>query len=192
VSLETLLPLVLGASVYTTIGKAIVMVLFVLTSFALVAVILIQEGKGGGIAGAFGGAAAESFGVKAGSVNRFTLILVGLFCALALIHGGLSSGSESVITPETPRVPSEPSLTPATPREPVLPPPDAPAMTDAPPPLPPAPATPEPGMTPPSEPAAPPAAPPTPPAPAPDLPPPSPEPAPAPPPAPEQPAPGMG
>ena len=54
------------------------------TCLLLVLVILVQEGKGGGIAGAFGGAAAESFGVKAGSVNRFTAVLAAIFMGLAV------------------------------------------------------------------------------------------------------------
>ena len=46
---------------------------FFLTSIFLVFVILLQEPKGGGLAEAFGGMGAETFGVKSGGVNRFTL-----------------------------------------------------------------------------------------------------------------------
>ena len=40
--------------------------------FLLITIILLQEGKGGGLGGAFGGAGAETFGVQSGGVNRFT------------------------------------------------------------------------------------------------------------------------
>src|SRR5206468_3442563 len=85
-------------------------------------------GKGGGIAGAFGGAAAETFGVKAGSVNRFTALLATIFCALALLHAGLSSTIQgaSVIPAAAPEVPAVP-VTPA---------PETPAMGEAPTPAP--------------------------------------------------------
>lgn len=53
---------------------------FFLASIFLVFVILLQEPKGGGLAEAFGGMGAETFGVKSGGVNRFTLT-VALFWA---------------------------------------------------------------------------------------------------------------
>ncbi len=107
------------------IFRGLVMLLFVLVSLFLILVVLIQEGKGGGIAGAFGGAAAETFGVKAGSVNRFTMILVFAFCGLALLHAGLPSPDDSLFGTEQPA----PTVAPPT----DTPPADAPAMTDAPP-----------------------------------------------------------
>ncbi len=53
---------------------------FFLTSIFMVFVILLQEPKGGGLAEAFGGMGAETFGVKSGGVNRFTLT-IALFWA---------------------------------------------------------------------------------------------------------------
>ena len=81
------------------IAKGVLMALFVLTGLVLAVVVLLQEGKGGGIAGAFGGAASDTFGVKAGSVNRFTAIVAGIFIVLALAHAGISAATESVIAP---------------------------------------------------------------------------------------------
>lgn len=107
------------------IFRGLVMLLFVLVSLFLILVVLIQEGKGGGIAGAFGGAAAETFGVKAGSVNRFTMILVFAFCGLALLHAGLPSPEDSLFGTEQ----TTPTVAPPA----DVPPADAPAMTDAPP-----------------------------------------------------------
>ena len=58
-------------------------------------VVLAQEGKGGGLSGAFGGAGAETFGVKAGTVNAFTSWIAVAFLGLALLYAGLSSASKT-------------------------------------------------------------------------------------------------
>jgi len=55
--------------------------LFFASAALLVLIILVQEGKGGGLGDAFGGGAAQSFGVRAGGVNKVTF---GLFGALVL------------------------------------------------------------------------------------------------------------
>jgi len=59
-------------------------VLFFLSSILLTVVILLQESKGGGLSEAFGGAGAETFGVKTGGVNKFTFSLAIVFCVSAL------------------------------------------------------------------------------------------------------------
>ena len=64
---------------------AVLWVLFVVAMLLLMGVILLQEGKGGGLAEAFGGAGAETFGVKAGGINRFTAILATAFLVLAIL-----------------------------------------------------------------------------------------------------------
>jgi protein translocase SecG subunit len=124
--------------------QGIVLVLFVLCSLLLIAVILLQEGKGGGLAGAFGGAAADTFGVKAGTVNRFTAILGGVFVALALTHAGIvKTRTQSVIAPPPDEVKPAPlgpprgttTTPPALPPEDTTPPPTPPTT---PPPAPPA------------------------------------------------------
>src|SRR5436309_15120085 len=52
-------------------------VLVILTSIFLILIVLIQRGKGGGLAGAFGGAGGSSaFGSRAGDL--FTKITIGL------------------------------------------------------------------------------------------------------------------
>jgi preprotein translocase subunit SecG len=60
-------------------------VLFFLSAVLLTVVILLQESKGGGLAEAFGGVGAETFGVKAGGINRFTFLLAAIFCASAIL-----------------------------------------------------------------------------------------------------------
>jgi preprotein translocase subunit SecG len=74
--------------------------------FLLFAVVLLQEGKGGGLAEAFGGVGAETFGVKATGINRFTAILGGLFLLLAvLINLAIQWEREQSLTPAAPEGP---------------------------------------------------------------------------------------
>ncbi|MBL8749873.1 MAG: preprotein translocase subunit SecG [Planctomycetes bacterium] len=60
-------------------------VVFFVTAILLTVVILLQESKGGGLAEAFGGVGAETFGVKSGGINRFTFLLAALFCGSAIL-----------------------------------------------------------------------------------------------------------
>jgi preprotein translocase subunit SecG len=85
--------------------SGIVMVLFTICALLLTVVILLQEGKGGGLAGAFGGAGADAFGVKAGTVNKFTAWLGAAFLGLALLFAGMQrAGSPDSITGPEPDV----------------------------------------------------------------------------------------
>lgn len=85
---------------------SLTMVLFVLSAFLLSIVVLLQEGKGGGLTGAFGGAGADAFGVKSGTVNKFTAWLGAAFLGLALLHAGLvsASGVVSIEDPDKPDI----------------------------------------------------------------------------------------
>lgn len=60
-------------------------VLFFVSAALLTVVVLLQEPKGGGIAEAFGGMGAETFGVKSGGINRFTFTLAAIFCGSAIL-----------------------------------------------------------------------------------------------------------
>ncbi|MEM8885198.1 MAG: preprotein translocase subunit SecG [Planctomycetota bacterium] len=66
--------------------SGLVFFLFVLVSLLLILIILLQEPKGGGLSGAFGGAGAETFGVQTGGVNKFTSYLAGIFLLLAIFY----------------------------------------------------------------------------------------------------------
>jgi preprotein translocase subunit SecG len=58
--------------------------LIILVSFVLICIVLIQRGRGGGLAGAFGGVGGSSaFGTKAGDV--FTRVTVGVAIAWILL-----------------------------------------------------------------------------------------------------------
>ena len=62
-------------------------ILFFLSACLLIFIILLQEPKGGGLAEAFGGMGAETFGVKSAGVNRFTMTVASVFVLSAvLIH----------------------------------------------------------------------------------------------------------
>ena len=102
-ALSSLLPMAALLDAVSTI----VLILFVIVTLLLSVVILLQEGKGGGLAGAFGGAGADAFGVKAGTVNKFTSWLGALFLGLALLHSGLATaGSQDDLDQDTSPTPA--------------------------------------------------------------------------------------
>jgi protein translocase SecG subunit len=85
--------------------------LFFLSAILLMVIVLLQEGKGGGLASALGGQGAETFGVSSGGVNKVTLFLAGLFLMAALGHAlafdqsvskALREGRKSKALPENP------------------------------------------------------------------------------------------
>lgn len=102
--------------------------LLLLTSLFLILLVLIQRGRGGGLAGAFGGAGGQSaFGTKAG--DTFTKITIGvaafwiLLCILSInvlatprsrLSGSLGSDAPMAIEPG-PAAPSPPESTPPQP-----------------------------------------------------------------------------
>ncbi|MBL8727323.1 MAG: preprotein translocase subunit SecG [Planctomycetes bacterium] len=63
-------------------------VLFFVSSVLLTILILLQESKGGGLAEAFGGVGAETFGVKSGGINRVTFLLAAIFMGSAMLVAG--------------------------------------------------------------------------------------------------------
>jgi preprotein translocase subunit SecG len=69
-----------------------VMLVLVFVSVILIAVVLLQRGRGGGLAGAFGGMGGQSaFGTKAGDVfTKITIGLVAVWVVLAGVSGILA------------------------------------------------------------------------------------------------------
>jgi preprotein translocase subunit SecG len=109
----------------------LVATLYVLTCMVLMLVILLQQGKGGDIANAFGGGSSQAaFGARSGAtvLSRATTVCAVLFVVGALVLGIVGQrGPGSVIGGRAPA------------RAPAAPAPAAPAPTPAP-----APATPAP------------------------------------------------
>jgi preprotein translocase subunit SecG len=71
--------------------ESILWVLFIFACLIVSGVILLQEGKGGGLGEAFGGAGQQTFGVKAAGINKFTgwvaLAVVVLAVLITLVRG---------------------------------------------------------------------------------------------------------
>jgi preprotein translocase subunit SecG len=118
--------------------------IYVLTCMVLMLVILLQQGKGGDIANAFGGGSSQAaFGARSGAtvLSRATTIAAVIFMVGALVLGivGQRGGGGSILSGRTPAprqsAPAAPApLTPASTPAPAA---EAPAPTPAP-----APATP--------------------------------------------------
>jgi preprotein translocase subunit SecG len=127
---------------------AILNTLIVVICLFLICLILIQRGKGGGLAGAFGGMGGSSaFGTKAGDVfTRVTMIVAGIWIVLSMFlvilynQGGQSAwGTDTTLSKEV--APKSGKTTgsgsKASPSTPVPPPPapegpvSAPAIPDA-------------------------------------------------------------
>ncbi|MBM3777816.1 MAG: preprotein translocase subunit SecG [Acidimicrobiia bacterium] len=103
--------------------------LYVLVCLVLMLVVLLQQGKGGDIASAFGGGASQAaFGARSGAtvLTRATAILAGLFMVGALVLGTINMrGPGSVLRGRVPAA-AEPAAetTPAPEAAPVAPAPE--------------------------------------------------------------------
>jgi preprotein translocase subunit SecG len=102
---------------------AFLMILLLLTAVFLIVLVLIQRGKGGGLAGAFGGLGGQSaFGAKAGDV--FTRVTIGVaafwivLCMIAVkllaVSGGgpLKQMGNAPLQPPGQNAPAMPSKQP--------------------------------------------------------------------------------
>jgi len=113
--------------------------LYILTCLVLLLVVLLQQGKGGDIASAFGGSSSQTaFGARTGAtlLSRATTVCAALFMlgalALAVIgHRGTSSVVGSLPTPKPVSAPASKPATTPTRTAPVTPAP-APAKPAAP------------------------------------------------------------
>jgi preprotein translocase subunit SecG len=76
-------------------------ILFIVSAIVLVVVILLQEGKGGGLTGALGVSGQQTFGVGASGINKFTGWTGAIFLVTALgIHFCTRLESERTLVPE--------------------------------------------------------------------------------------------
>jgi preprotein translocase subunit SecG len=75
----------------------LIVVLYVLVCLFLIGVILLQQGKGGDIANAFGGGSSQAvFGARSGAtlLTRATSVLAALFVVLSLVLTAGTTGRE--------------------------------------------------------------------------------------------------
>jgi preprotein translocase subunit SecG len=72
-------------------------ILLIVTGLFLIGVVLIQRGKGGGLAGAFGGVGGSSpFGSKAGDAfTRFTIYVAAFWLLFILVQVRIMNGKPS-------------------------------------------------------------------------------------------------
>ena len=95
-------------------------VLFIICCVALILIILIQKGRGGGLSGAFGGAMASGIlGSKTGDfLTWVTIVLVGIFLSLAVVMAKFYKPDVSEFGEDTPagqvETDSQESTTPET------------------------------------------------------------------------------
>ena len=87
--------------------------IFLICSVALVLIILIQKGRGGGLSGAFGGGMASGIlGSKTGDfLTWVTIVLVGMFLTLAVVMAKFYKPSVSDFDAGQSSVPAAPSDT---------------------------------------------------------------------------------
>lgn len=75
--------------------------LFILVSFILILIVLIQKGRGGGLVGAFGGGGGgnTAFGAKTGDVLTWaTSIIFGVFLLLAILLNLMTGTATNTVT----------------------------------------------------------------------------------------------
>jgi preprotein translocase subunit SecG len=76
--------------------EGILWVLFTLGCIVVSGLVLLQEGKGGGLGEAFGGAGAQTFGVKAQGVAKVTGYMIAGLVLMAIVITKIRSGSSGV------------------------------------------------------------------------------------------------
>src|SRR5258707_11957093 len=95
--------------------------LLILASLFMICLVLIQRGKGGGLAGALGGMGGSSaFGAKAGDIfTRITIITASIwiaFCLIALFwskhHGDVLGKANAASSTTLPNIPPAGTTTP--------------------------------------------------------------------------------
>jgi len=105
-------------------------VIFVLTCIFLILVILLQSGKGGDVAAAFGGAGSQTaFGPRGAQkpLEKATVVAAVIFMFLSLLFSLPGFGSSSVVGEG-----SSPATPPPTSSNPATPPPAPPAASPSP------------------------------------------------------------
>ncbi|MGC4003992.1 MAG: preprotein translocase subunit SecG [Pirellulales bacterium] len=86
---------------FTSVALATVLTI---TSLFLILLVLIQQGKGGGLSGAFGGGGSTAFGTKAGDVfTRVTVVTALVWIFFCMLTIKLMSGPVSKFSGDAPK-----------------------------------------------------------------------------------------
>ena len=110
----------------TTFVRLLLGSMLVLTSLFLILLVLVQRGRGGGLAGALGGMGGQSaFGTKAGDLfTRITVGVAAFWIVLCILATNLLSRQQSLLSSElggaapqatAPMTPTQPMTTPLPP-----------------------------------------------------------------------------
>jgi preprotein translocase subunit SecG len=85
--------------------ETILIIVYIIVSVALIVIVLLQSGKGEGMAGVFGGGGSQTiFGARTGDVlTKSTTVLAVLFMCLSLALALLSTRSEKSLSDEIAR-----------------------------------------------------------------------------------------
>ena len=113
----------------TTLVRLMLGSMLVLTSLFLILLVLVQRGRGGGLAGALGGMGGQSaFGTKAGDLfTRITVGVAAFWIVLCLLATNLLGRQKSLLSSElggaapqatAPMTPAQPTTTPQAPATP--------------------------------------------------------------------------
>jgi preprotein translocase subunit SecG len=116
----------------TTLVRLMLGSMLVLTSLFLILLVLVQRGRGGGLAGALGGMGGQSaFGTKAGDLfTRITVGVAAFWIVLCLLATNLLGRQKSLLSSElggaapqatAPMTPAQTTTTPQTPATPETP-----------------------------------------------------------------------
>ncbi len=95
-----------------TIGQTIFQLLLSAMAIFLILLVLVQRGRGGGLAGALGGMGGSSaFGAKAGDVfTRVTVVAASIWIVLCIVAANVAPSSESRIDTGTTPPPASSTL----------------------------------------------------------------------------------
>lgn len=92
--------------------ESILWILFIIICVIVSSVILLQEGKGGGLGEAFGGAGQQTFGVKAQGIAKFTGYMAVGLVVIALVISKIRADETLFVAEPAPAPVGDPTQVP--------------------------------------------------------------------------------